>query len=366
MAKPTFNLLGDIVQDDATRFYASDVAPAMFIGWLAKQDGDIAVNINSLGGNVMGGLAIANAIKGYTKGTVTARVLGIAASMASVIACAADTLEIADGAFMMIHNPWTVAMGDADELRKSADVLDQIKSSIIGFYQSKYTGEPETLAAAMDAETWMTREEAVAALWNVAAPAIEEGETEIKAAAAVSARVWENAPEAAKALFAGKGEPISAECGVLNAEISAEPATDNSELRTPNSELENWQARYKGASRKITELQAAASDSARLLADAKAALETATARIAELETENADFKSRLAETSRNLADAQASAKQFEADCENAKRELSETKAALERETERYRLQVGQALQQPGANGATPKGYALIRSKFPNT
>ena len=104
MRKPTFNLLGDIVQDDSQRWFESDVVPAMVIGWLAKQDGDVEININSLGGSVTGGLAIANAIKGYSKGKVTANVLGIAASMASVVACAADEIKMGSGAFLMVHS----------------------------------------------------------------------------------------------------------------------------------------------------------------------------------------------------------------------------------------------------------------------
>ena len=151
----TFNLLGDIVQDDSGRWFESDVVPAMVIGWLAKQEGDVEININSLGGSVTGGLAIANAFKGYSKGKVTANVLGIAASMASVVACAADEIRMGKGAFMMVHNPWTIALGDANDLRKEAETLDQIKASIIAFYQSKFDCGPEKLSEIMDAETWI-------------------------------------------------------------------------------------------------------------------------------------------------------------------------------------------------------------------
>jgi ATP-dependent protease ClpP protease subunit len=126
MSKGTFNILGDIVANDSERWFESDIVPGMVIGWLAKQDGDIEININSNGGDVAGGLAIANAIKGYTKGKKTCNVLGVAASMASVVACAGDELKMGQGAFLMVHNPWTVTAGNAEELRKDADTLDNI------------------------------------------------------------------------------------------------------------------------------------------------------------------------------------------------------------------------------------------------
>ena len=127
-----FNIFGDIVANDADRLFESDVMPAMFVGWLSKQEGDIEISINSNGGDVAGGLAIANAIKGYTKGEVTCNVLGVAASMASVIACAGKRLCMGQGAFLMVHNPWTVTMGNAEDLRKDADTLDKMR--VTGYY----------------------------------------------------------------------------------------------------------------------------------------------------------------------------------------------------------------------------------------
>lgn len=227
----TFNLLGDIVQDDSQKYYESDVVPAMVIGWLSKQDGDVEVNINSLGGSVTAGLAIANAFKGYSKGKVTANVLGVAASMASVVACAADEIKMGKGAFLMVHNPWSIVMGDANDIRKEADTLDKMKEAIIGFYQSKFTVGAEELAALMDSETWIEAgHEQEFGL--EATPYVEE----IAAAAHCDTRMmFAKAPEAAAAFYAHK-EPVQPAPAPVNVEIS-------------------WEARYKGASKKLNELQ---------------------------------------------------------------------------------------------------------------
>ncbi len=223
----TFNLLGDIVQDDSQKYFESDIVPAMVIGWLAKQDGDIEVNINSLGGSVMAGLAIANALKAYSKGKVTANVLGVAASMASVVACAADEIRMGKGAFMMIHNPWSIALGDAEALRKEAETLDKMKDAIIGFYQSKFSVEPEELAKLMDAETWI--EAGKEADYGLAATPLVE---DLPAAAKCDTRLmFAHAPEAATAFYAHK------------------------EAQRPAPPAEDWEARYKGASKKLNEVQ---------------------------------------------------------------------------------------------------------------
>ena len=181
MSKATFNILGDIVANDGERWFESDVVPGMVIGWLNKQDGDIEININSNGGDVAGGLAIANAIKAYTKGKKTCNVLGVAASMASVIACAGDELKMGQGAFLMVHNPWTVTQGNAEDLRKDADTLDKMRDSILSFYQSKSTKGADELKELMDAETWISREMA-----NDFGFDVYDYEGELKAAASLS------------------------------------------------------------------------------------------------------------------------------------------------------------------------------------
>lgn len=116
------------------------------------------LRINSPGGSVIDGNAIYNALQRHPAKVIT-HIDGIAASMASVIAMAGDEVHMADNALIMIHNPWTVSMGDADELRADADLLDKMSASILNAYsRSQY--EPEELKERMDAETWFTAQEA--------------------------------------------------------------------------------------------------------------------------------------------------------------------------------------------------------------
>ena len=123
---------------------------------------DITFEITSAGGSCTAGIAIANMIRqASAEGHKTcAHIIGLAASMASVIACAADEIKMDQSAFMMIHNPWTQAQGDAEELRKEADTLDKFKSALMSFYRSKFSKSDEEISQLMDAETWFTGSEA--------------------------------------------------------------------------------------------------------------------------------------------------------------------------------------------------------------
>lgn len=119
------------------------------------------VRINSPGGSVFEGIAIYNALARH-QGEVTTHVDGIAASIASVIAMAGRKILIAENAMMMIHDPHTVAMGGAADLRKTADVLDQIKETIINTYATRTGLKRDEIASMMTAETWFTAKEAIA------------------------------------------------------------------------------------------------------------------------------------------------------------------------------------------------------------
>jgi ATP-dependent protease ClpP protease subunit len=322
MSKATFNILGDIVANDAERWYESDVMPAMVIGWLNKQAGDIEININSNGGDVAGGLAIANAIKAYKKGKKTCNVLGVAASMASVIACAGDELTMGQGAFLMVHNPWTVTMGNAEELRKDADVLDKMRDSILSFYQSKAYGKSaDDLKALMDAETWLTADDARAAGFLV-----DDYAGEFKAAASLTRRAFAKAPDAAKAFVEfhdRKPEPpkppAQPEASGSQPTPPAQPETV--ERPSERSEAEgakdassaNWEARFKGLSQKFNDLQ---KKSVEMLA---AAEEQHKAALAARDAENAALKTQLEQGAKDLADANAKVSELSAKLEeNAK------------------------------------------------
>lgn len=122
----------------------------------------VNVYINSPGGDVFEGVTIQNMLERHDA-YVAVHVDGIAASIASVIAMAGDEINIAANGMLMIHDPWSFAMGDADELRKTADVLDKIRDQIADTYARRSGGDKDEIVALMAAETWMTADEAIAA-----------------------------------------------------------------------------------------------------------------------------------------------------------------------------------------------------------
>lgn len=137
------------------------VSAKQFIGDLKAIDAKtIKLAINSPGGSVFDALAMYNALRQHPA-NVEVTVLGVAASAASLVAMAGDTIVMPENAFMMIHNPLNFAYGNADELREMADVLDKIGASLVATYANR-TGLPEDeIKALLDAETWLNAEEAV-------------------------------------------------------------------------------------------------------------------------------------------------------------------------------------------------------------
>lgn len=127
----------------------------------AAGSGDVVVNINSPGGFFDEGLTIYNLLRMHA-GHVTTRVLGIAASAASVIAMAGDTVQMARAGFLMIHNGWVMAAGDRHFLRETADYLEPFDLAMAGIYAAR-TGMAEGEAGAlMDKETWLGGAAAIA------------------------------------------------------------------------------------------------------------------------------------------------------------------------------------------------------------
>ena len=128
---------------------------------LRSLDGaDVVVNINSPGGDVFEGLAIYNLLREY-KGHVTVRVLGVAASAASFIAMAADEIQIARAGFFMIHNAWTGLWGNCNDLRETADFLEQIDDTIADIYHVRSGLSMDELKADMDKERWINGRDAI-------------------------------------------------------------------------------------------------------------------------------------------------------------------------------------------------------------
>lgn len=122
----------------------------------------IDLRINSPGGSVTEGMAIYSILK-RQEARVIAHVDGIAASMASVVAMAANEIVMAQGAYLMIHNPLGVVVGEADEMREYADLLDKTKAQLVAIYAKRTNRPAEDIARLMDEETWFTPDEAIAA-----------------------------------------------------------------------------------------------------------------------------------------------------------------------------------------------------------
>lgn len=136
---------------------AKDVALA--IGGLAATD-TLHLRINSPGGDVFEAQAIATAIAQHPGKTI-AHIDGLAASAATFISAAADEVEITDGGFYMIHNGWTIALGDKRVMTDTAGLLAKVDASIVNAYARRTGASAEQLVQWMDAETWFTAQEAV-------------------------------------------------------------------------------------------------------------------------------------------------------------------------------------------------------------
>lgn len=123
-------------------------------------DADVTVNINSPGGNMFDGLAIHSLLRAH-KGNVTVKILGIAASAASVIAMAGDEIQIAKSGFLMIHNAWVYAGGNRIELRETADYLEPFDRSMADIYADRSGIKAAAISEMMDAETYISGADAV-------------------------------------------------------------------------------------------------------------------------------------------------------------------------------------------------------------
>ena len=120
---------------------------------------NVTVHINSPGGDVLAGAEIYSALREHSmngEGRVKVIITGIAASAASIIAMAGDEILMHPVAYMMIHNPWTIAMGDAKELRKAAKTLDVIAEGLVSTYQLRTGKDREELKKMLENETWMS------------------------------------------------------------------------------------------------------------------------------------------------------------------------------------------------------------------
>jgi ATP-dependent Clp protease protease subunit len=199
-----------IVSSDADAAWLGGVSAEAFARELRAMTGDVELRINSPGGDVFAARAMAQAMREHP-GKVTAYVDGVAASAASLLAVSAAETVMAPGSMMMIHEAWTIALGNKGDFLSTAALLEKIDASIVETYQAKAGGEPAQWAAQMAAETWYTAAEAVKA-------GLADRVSDAKPAAAQAAwdlGVYDNAPapapEPVAAPLAPEPEPVQAQ-----------------------------------------------------------------------------------------------------------------------------------------------------------
>jgi ATP-dependent Clp protease protease subunit len=147
----TLYLEGVIAEES---WFEDDVTPAAFKADLFAGNGPITLHINSPGGDCIAASQIYTMLMDYPH-DVNVRIDGIAASASSVIAMAGTKVSMSPTSLMMLHNPFTVALGDSEEMRKAIQLLDEVKESIINAYEIKTGLSRARLSQMMDSETWM-------------------------------------------------------------------------------------------------------------------------------------------------------------------------------------------------------------------
>lgn len=166
--KDTKRIFDVVAKDNETTIYVYDaigdyygVTAMEFVKQLAgvPKNHTLHLRVNSPGGDVFEARAMVTALRDF-KGKTVAHIDGLAASAASYLALAADEVEIAEGAFLMIHRAWTMALGNADDLIETAALLEKIDASIVDDYVRRTGGDRGDIEAMMAAETWLTAEDA--------------------------------------------------------------------------------------------------------------------------------------------------------------------------------------------------------------
>ena len=347
----------------ATAWWGRTIGPEAVTDFLAEaQPGErVKIEINSPGGLIVPGLAMANSIKN-SKAHVVAHVTGIAASMASVVMCACDEIQLEEGSFVMMHNPWSWAEGDADAMRHEAEVLDKMKAAIMAFYRGKFGDKTdEEISGIMDAETWMTGTDALrAGLKCVVIP------TTVQAAACATLHHFAHMPEAAAKFLAVKDEPPPA---APAADTPNSPEATGESHDSPKSEAPapepsaqaaaptssapiDWEARCKGLQaakdRELSEM------SGKYKADLAAANARHEEALAALRAEKDSISVQLDESQKALAAAQTEASSYKAKVEEGEKALADLREQLDAEIAQHRKLASAALKQP-ANGAPAAG-----------
>lgn len=145
---------------DSESFWGDETTPKSFRDDLYAEEGDITLWINSPGGSVFAAAEIYTMLRDYP-GKVTVRIASVAASAASVVAMAGDKVQISPTGLLMLHDPSTIAMGNAKDMQKAITTLNEVKESIINAYAYKSGLSRNRISKLMENETWLNARKAV-------------------------------------------------------------------------------------------------------------------------------------------------------------------------------------------------------------
>lgn len=165
-------IYGEIISDSWEASQFEDIAP-MDVKYLLEEAGkrDLSIRINSPGGNIFAGIAIYNLLKSYS-GKKKVFIEGVAASISSVIAMAGDEIHIPLNSFLMIHKAWGKCIGNADDLRETADLYDRLDETMVRIYETKFHKDIDILSL-MKNETWIGGGDAKMYLQALEMPEVE-------------------------------------------------------------------------------------------------------------------------------------------------------------------------------------------------
>lgn len=316
-----FLIAGSIVDVDAERETYEDVTPAQVNAFLNKlgPNDDVELDITSYGGSVSAGIAICNLLKQASANghKTTAHVIGIAASMASAIACACDELKIDANSFLMLHNPWTMTMGNAIDLRKEAEVLDQYRDALLAIYRTKFNVGDDTIKTMLDSETWILGDSA--SFFDLKAEVIPTAEP-LRIAASLKMPKFMHTPKALKEMIMEKEQDLKkVDDEVKNEEVVEEKVEDAKAevVEKPVAEEPKEEMVTKAeADRRVSGMQSAM---AKQLDSMKK----------EYEAKIEDFKVQMKAKDEELAKVKAEATSLTEKLDKSTKELSEMASALE-------------------------------------
>lgn len=327
----TFLIAGSIVDTDADRETFEDVTPVQINTFLNKLEPneDAVFEITSYGGSVTAGLAICNLLKQASANghKTTAHVIGIAASMASAIACACDELKIDANAFLMVHNPWTITMGNANDMRKEAEVLDQYRDALLAIYRTKFDAGDETIKAMLDSETWIIGD--AASFFNLKAEVIPTAEP-LRIAASLKMPKFMHTPKALKEIIMEKEQELKqANDEVKNEEVVEDKAEETKVEEPVVEEPKAEVVEETKAEEPKEEMVAKAEVDKRVSGMQSAMAKQMDAMKKDYEAKIEDFKVQMKAKDEELAKAKAEAISLTEKLDKSTKELSDMTSAFE-------------------------------------